>query len=106
MFEQDLNWPHIRTVILTHGLKIAVILFVAIVGYRIIKAISLRLEKAVEDEDPLLHSESEKRAETLGRVIRQVSMVTVGLIAAMGILRELGFDVAPLSAGAGIGHRS
>ena len=102
MFEQELNWVQIRTVILTHGLKIVVILLVAIVGYRIIKGISLRLEKSVQDEDPLLHTESEKRAETLGRVIRQVSMVTVALVAGMGILRELGFDVGPLIAGAGI----
>ncbi|HET9234588.1 MAG TPA: mechanosensitive ion channel family protein [Candidatus Eisenbacteria bacterium] len=102
MFEQNLDWPQIRTIILTHGLKIAVILLVAIVGYRIIKGISLRFEKSVQDEDPLLHSESEKRAETLGRVIRQVSLVTVGIIAGMGILRELGFDVGPLIAGAGI----
>jgi len=99
---KDVNWDHFRHLIETNGLRILVIIVVSLIGYRLIKVIIHRFEKSVEDEDPSLRSESEKRAETLGRVIRQIAQVAIGVVAGLGILRELGFDIAPLLAGAGI----
>lgn len=98
----DVNWEHVRHIIETRGLRILVILFVSLLGYRLLKVIIHRFQKSVEDDDPSMRSESEKRAETLGRVIRQIAQVTIGVVAGLGILRELGFDIAPLLAGAGI----
>ena len=99
---KNLNWEHLRPWIETHGLRIAIILVVSIIGYRLIKVIVDRFQKSVEDDDPSMRSEAEKRAETLGRVIRQLALVAIGITALLGMFRELGFDIAPLIAGAGI----
>jgi len=99
---KDWNWEHIRHLLETRGLRILIIVIVSLVGYRLIKGIIHRFQKSVEDHDTSMRSESEKRAETLGRVIRQMAMVAIGITAGLGILRELGFDIAPLLAGAGI----
>ena len=99
---KDWNWEHIRHLLETRGLRILVIVMVSLIGYRLIKSIIYRFQKSVEDDDPSMRSESEKRAETLGRVIRQMAQVAIGVVAGLGILRELGFDIAPLLAGAGI----
>ena len=99
---KDLNWEHIQHLLETRGLRILVIIVVSLLGYRLIKSIIIRFQQSVEDDDPSMRSESEKRAETLGRVIRQMAMAAIGITAGLGILRELGFDIAPLLAGAGI----
>jgi moderate conductance mechanosensitive channel len=99
---EDLDWEHIRQLIETRGLRILIIIVVSLVGYRLIKGIITRFQHSVEDDDPSMRSESEKRAETLGRVVRQMALVAIGITAGLGILRELGFNIAPLLAGAGI----
>jgi len=99
---KDLNWEQIRHLLETRGLRILIIIVVSLLGYQLIKRIITRFQHSVEDEDPSMRSESEKRAETLGRVIRQMAMAAIGITASLGILRELGFDIAPLLAGAGI----
>jgi small conductance mechanosensitive channel len=99
---KDWNWEHIRHLIETRGLRILIIVLVSLLGYRLLKVIIHRFQQSVEDEDPSMRSESEKRAETLGRVIRQMALAVIGITAGLGILRELGFDIKPLLAGAGI----
>jgi moderate conductance mechanosensitive channel len=101
MFE-NLDWEHLRPLIETRGLRILIILLVSIIGYRLVKVVVHRLVKSVEDDDPSRRSEAEKRAETLGRVVRQIALVLIGVTAVLSILRELGFEIAPLLAGAGI----
>ncbi|MBM3302848.1 MAG: mechanosensitive ion channel, partial [Deltaproteobacteria bacterium] len=46
--------------------------------------------------------EVEKRAATLGRIIRKVVLVTVVTVTTMMVFAELGFDIKPILAGAGI----
>ena len=46
--------------------------------------------------------ELEKRADTIASVVRKAAYILVWVIAAIMILRELNFDVAPLLAGAGV----
>ena len=99
---KDWNWEHIRHLLETRGLRILIIVVVSVVGYRLLKVIIYRFQKSVEDDDPSMRSESEKRAETIGRVSRQMALGVIGITAGLGILRELGFDIAPLLAGAGI----
>ena len=43
-----------------------------------------------------------KRADTLGYFVRYISVITVALIAAMMVLGELGVDIGPILAGAGV----
>ena len=98
----DLSWEHVRSLLLTRGLRIVIIIGVALAVYRVVKLVVRRIQKSVEDDDPTTRSEAEKRAQTLGRVITQFSIVAIGIPAVMGVLRELGFDIGPLIAGAGI----
>jgi small conductance mechanosensitive channel len=98
----DLSWEHVRSLLLTRGLRIAIIIGLALGLYRLVKVIVPRIQKSVEDDDPTTKSEREKRSETLGKVVTHASRGVVGIPAIMGVLRELGFDIGPLIAGAGI----
>ena len=97
-----LDWNTIRGLLLTHGLRILLIFIASFVAYRVVKFIVRRVERSVEDDDPDTKSEVEKRAETLGRIVNQVSMVVIALTAGMLLMKELGFEIGPIIAGAGI----
>jgi small-conductance mechanosensitive channel len=97
-----LSWEVIRAALITHGLRTLFIVIGSLVAYRLVKFGVHRMEKAVEDDDPTTRSEAEKRAETLGRIIRQVSFVMISLVAGMLIMKEMGFEIGPVIAGAGI----
>ncbi len=51
---------------------------------------------------PLLSERRRQRAETVGSVLRSIASLTVFAIAGAMVLRELGLDLAPVIAGAGI----
>ncbi len=97
-----LTWEALRAGLFTHGIRIVLILVASFVAYRVVKFIVRRVEKSVEDDDPNSKSEVEKRAETLSRIVRQVSLVLIFLVAGMLIMKELGFEIGPIIAGAGI----
>ncbi len=82
--------------------RIVLILVAALVLVRIASRLIRRLEGLVEDEDPGTTSEIEKRARTLGRVARQAISAVVWLVACMLVLGELGVNLGPILAGAGI----
>ncbi len=96
------NWDSIRTALITHGVRTLFIVGASLLAYRLVKFAVHRMEKAVEDDDPTTRSEAEKRAETLGRIVRQVSFVLISLVAGMLIMKEMGFEIGPIIAGAGI----
>lgn len=88
--------------LMSHGLRIVVILAATLVIRAALHAVIHRMELIVEDEDKTRLSEAEKRARTLGRILRSTSTALLFFIAAMMILRELGMDIGPLIAGAGV----
>ena len=88
--------------LLTHGVKIGLILLGAFIAYRIIKAIVHKFEKKVRTEEAVVPTELEKRAKTLARIIQTGLIGVVAVIAIMMIIRELGLDIGPILAGAGI----
>lgn len=88
--------------LLTHGVKIGLILLGAFIAYRIIKAMVRKFEKKVRTEEAVVPSELEKRAKTLARIIQTCLIGVVAVIAIMMIIRELGLDIGPILAGAGI----
>lgn len=85
--------------------RIVVILVAAWVGTQILKRSLQRLERRLvhrgqkEGEPP---TESEKRVETLIRLIRQAALLAIGVMVALVILRELGIEIGPIIAGAGV----
>lgn len=83
-------------------IRVVVILVGAWLVSRLIERIIHRVELSVEDDDPTTLSESEKRARTLGRIGRQVARVAVWTTTAMLVLGELGVNLGPIIAGAGI----
>ena len=87
---------------LSSGLKVILIGALAVVIVRFITLLVKRFEHEVNLGTGLDALERAKRARTLGSLIRNVAAALVTGIAALMILRELGMDIAPVLAGAGI----
>ena len=81
------------------------ILLLGGLAYALIRAVTLlvaRFEHEVNRVTGLDALERAKRARTLGSMIRNVACVLIGGIATLMILKELGADIGPVLAGAGI----
>ena len=79
---------HIPNLIRILGLLIG-----AWIATRILRKVIRRLEQFADDGDPAVVSEREKRAQTLGRILRLTSFILVWGVAVMAILGELGVDL-------------
>jgi moderate conductance mechanosensitive channel len=88
--------------LLTSGLRILVMALVVWIFLAAVRAIGRRIITYVEDDDPTTKSEREKRAETLVRILNGAARVVALLVMIYVVLRELGVNVTPLLAGAGI----
>jgi moderate conductance mechanosensitive channel len=93
-----------ETIIKT-GLRLTIILVIAWIGMKLLQKFLKRLEtrllkKGRQEGEPA--SESEKRVETIIRLLKQGAMLALWLTASLVILKELGVDVAPIIASAGI----
>ena len=84
-----------------NALRIALILALAWLVGRILLSIIRRIETISDAGDPT-SSDLEKRAKTIGRILRQVSSVLVWSVTIMLVLGEFGVDLGPILAGAGI----
>jgi small conductance mechanosensitive channel len=86
-------------------LRILLVLVIAWVALKIVRVAMRRLEDRLvargkrEGEEV---TETSKRAETLSRLLRQGLIVVVWIMAILIILREIGVDIAPILASAGI----
>jgi small conductance mechanosensitive channel len=94
--ERVLNW------LVTSGLRVAFIVIGAFVLMRIFRFLIAKIQRFFEDDDPTTRSEREKRAETLTRTLGHFATIVVWFFAGMMILKELGVDIGPVLAGAGI----
>jgi small conductance mechanosensitive channel len=98
---ESLNWH----VLINSGVRILLILVLAWSIMRVVKTLLGRLEKRLvrnsqaEGEPP---SETAKRVETLIKLIRQAASLVLWLVLLLVVLREIGVDIAPILAGAGI----
>jgi small conductance mechanosensitive channel len=85
--------------------RILIVLILAWIGMKLIVKALRRLEKNLinksqaDGEPP---SESEKRIETIIRLLRQGSLIAVWITAGIIILKELGVEIGPIIASAGI----
>jgi small conductance mechanosensitive channel len=61
------------------------------------------VERLIPEKDPLQAAEVKKRAQTLGNILRDVLLVIFSFVALLMILGELGIQLGPLLATAGIG---
>jgi moderate conductance mechanosensitive channel len=82
-----------------HLLIVAVIVVVTIVIWEVI---SLVIERSVTDQDEDGNLRLSNRARTLLNIVRSFLLVFLSLVALFLILSELGLNIAPLLAGAGV----
>jgi small conductance mechanosensitive channel len=100
-FFTEFSWD----VIITTGLRIILLLLFAWVAMKLLQKFLQRLERRLirrseaEGEPP---SESEKRIETIVRLIRQACLVALWLTIGLVMLKELGIEIGPIIASAGI----
>jgi small-conductance mechanosensitive channel len=87
----------------TSGIKILGILIGLIILSQMSRWIVKSMEKFVPEMDPLQAAEAKKRAHTLGNTLRHALLITISFVAILMILGELGIQLGPLLATAGIG---
>jgi moderate conductance mechanosensitive channel len=87
----------------TSGIKVVGILIALIVLSRMSKWIVKWLEKFIPEKDTLQAVEVKKRAHTLGNILRHGVLIVISFIALLMILGELGIQLGPLLATAGVG---
>jgi small conductance mechanosensitive channel len=104
MFLEFLNGFNWQAMFKT-GFRILLILIITWVGIKVLRSFLKRVEKqlvkksAKEGEPP---TESQKRIDTIIRLMRQGFMISIFIIVLLVILREFGIEIGPLIAGAGI----
>jgi small-conductance mechanosensitive channel len=103
-FFANIDWDRWSETIWTHGLRIVLVLVVAYVGLRLLRrAIDPVVRAAVAQQmEGQPEGEIKKRTDTLTHVVYRTAWVVVLLIALLTILPELGVNIGPLLAGAGI----
>ncbi|MBU0519386.1 mechanosensitive ion channel family protein [bacterium] len=88
------------TWVATSGVRVVIIIILALVGIKSVSIISSRLgglltKQRVDEED-------KKRADTLSSVVRHLLNVVVFLVAFMMLLDQFGVEIGPILAAAGI----
>jgi len=82
------------------GLHIVLVIILTWIAVKIIKKLSGRLIQLVAQQKD--DGEFQKRMQTLGAMVRYVLLFAVIAVAVMIILKELGIDIGPVLAAAGI----
>ncbi|UCD34995.1 MAG: mechanosensitive ion channel family protein [Nitrospiraceae bacterium] len=86
--------------VLTSGLRIIFVLVLAGVALKVARIFSSRLVKLFSERHEDV--EFQKRAETLGSVVRHMLTVIILITSTMIILKELGIEIGPILAAAGV----
>ena len=96
-------FKNITTWLTTSGIKVLGILIALLILSQMSKWIVKWLEKFIPEKDSLQAVEAKKRAHTLGSILRHALLIVIFFIALLMILGELGIQLGPLLATAGIG---
>jgi small-conductance mechanosensitive channel len=99
MFSKFGSWADAHT---QNVVRVVLILVLAWIVHRILRSLIHRIERIADDGDPGTTTELEKRAHTVSRILRQAEAVLVWSVTTMLVLGELGVDLKPILAGAGI----
>ncbi len=91
---------------LHHALRVVVILALAWIGSRVvqrlIRGLRVTIIKVMASHAGGTDEALAKRAETIGAILRKTAAVLIWTVALFMALQEVGFDIRPLLAGAGI----
>ncbi len=95
----------VRSRLLAHGIPIAIIAVPAYVVYRVIRAVLPRIIGrfvAIRGKGRQTKERVTKRSQTLSTVLTATVGIIIAIVAAFMILSEIGINITPLLAGAGI----
>ncbi len=96
-------FKNITSWLTTSGIRVVGILITLIILSQMSRWIVKWLERFIPEKDTLQASEAKKRAQTLGTILRHALLIVLSFIAILMILGELGIQLGPLLATAGIG---
>lgn len=102
---QAVNWEELLRweVLLPRALKVVAVIFIALIAYRLVRALIDRfLEREIEEEDPLVRRLREQRARTLASLLGNVAAIAIVVIVALTILDILIENTGPILASFGI----
>ncbi len=102
MTHDGLDIRHVGDWLATSGLRVAIIALACLVGARLAWVIIGRIERAVASHARGDAQHHAKRARTIGRVLRGAVGGAVLFVGAALCLREVGVDIGPILAGAGV----
>ena len=85
---------------MSSGLQVLLIMVLTSIGLKVARIVTRRLFAKVASRTTNL--EQQKKAQTLGAVVRHAVTISILIIAAMMILKELGIEIGPILAGAGV----
>jgi small-conductance mechanosensitive channel len=85
------------------GIKIIGILLGLLILSQMSKWVVRWVERMIPEKDPLQAAEAKKRAQTLGKILRHAILILFWVVGLLTILGELGIQLGPLLATAGIG---
>jgi moderate conductance mechanosensitive channel len=88
--------------ILSNGLRIVLYIAVGIIVIKLVRRVGTRIKCHVDGYDKHTCNEAERRQHTLFKAVNITAKVFIWIIVSIMILRELGANIAPLLAGAGI----
>jgi moderate conductance mechanosensitive channel len=84
------------------AVDVAGVLLGAVVAWLVIRLISQRIERWGDDGQPDLHSAREQRARTSAKLFRHVGRAILVVVTLLLVLGQLGFNISPLLASAGV----
>lgn len=93
-------WLLVSTWLLKHGLKILLIIILALLALHISRVLANRIFAVFRKTR--LETEMQKRADTLSSLLRYIMQTVILVVALIMILGELGIEVGPVLAAAGI----
>ncbi len=88
--------------LMTHGIKILLIIVGMWIAVKFAKALGKRIIKLASDDDMSTLNEKERRVTTLVQIFNIAARVIILGVGGMTIIKELGIDIGPILAGAGI----
>jgi moderate conductance mechanosensitive channel len=105
LFRQPVHWEDLLRweVLLPRAMKVVLVIFIALVVYRLIKVIIERfIAREIEEDDPLVRRLREQRARTMAGLLGNVAAIAIVVVVALTILDILIENTGPILASFGI----
>jgi small conductance mechanosensitive channel len=101
---KDELWVHISNPLtwLTYGVIVLKIIIIVVIGWFLNRMATRALNHVMIEKEKSPIKFNPRRARTLGKLIGNVVAYTVNFIVIMMVLNQIGFNLAPLLAGAGV----